>query len=273
MIDVKQLETIKNWLEFADALVINAGAGMGVDSGLADYRGDGGQWGQVEHDTAKSIFEVVNPEAFTKDPAFSWNLFAKRIKEYASKEPHEGFYFLKKWISKFNLDHFILTSNIDSHFQKAGFLEENIREVHGSLAYFQSSNPELSQKIWKNELKGEEIEKNVLNGIYPICTESQVLARPNVYMFRDGTYIKTRSEKQKNNFEQFLERNKGKNILVFEIGSGPHVQTIRMKTRMLKTKYGAKIIRINPKNYSIKTPNIGIAKGALESLKCIDNFL
>ena len=55
---MEKLDKIKNWLENANAVVINSGAGMGVDSGLADYRGNGGQWGQVENDTEKSIFEV-----------------------------------------------------------------------------------------------------------------------------------------------------------------------------------------------------------------------
>jgi SepF-like predicted cell division protein (DUF552 family) len=92
-------------------------------------------------------------------------------------------------------------------------------------------------------------------------------------MFRDNTYINTRSKEQEKNFKEFLERNKNKKIVVFEIGSGPHVQTIRAKTRMLKTEYGANIIRINPKDYIIKAPNIGIPKGALVALKEIDDYL
>jgi NAD-dependent SIR2 family protein deacetylase len=246
---------------------------MGVDSGLVDYRGNGGQWGQVERDTEKRIFEVVNPQAFLENPANSWKLFGQRIKEYTIKPPHNGFYILKSWISTYKLDYFCLTSNIDSHFQKAGFAEENIRELHGSLAYFQSSKPDLSKEIWKNELSGDEILLNAEKNIFPTCPNSKVYARPNVYMFRDSTYIKTRSEAQKQNFELFLERNKGKKILVFEIGSGSHVQTIRAKTRMLKIKYGADIVRINPKEYMIKAPNIGIPKGALAALTEIDNYL
>lgn len=42
---------------------------------------------------------------------------------------------------------------------------------------------------------------------------------------------------------------------------------------MLKTEYGAKIVRINPKDYAIKEPHIGIAKGALEALKEINLYI
>lgn len=270
---MNELETIKTWLENANALIINTGAGMGVDSGLADYRGNGGQWGQVESDTEKSIFEVVNPQAFTDNPAYSWKLFGQRIKEYAETKPHNGFTILKNWIHTYNLEYFCLTSNIDSHFQKSGFSEENIRELHGTLAYFQSSRPDLTREIWKNELSGDEIIANAEKDIFPTCPISKVMARPNVYMFRDDTYIDTRSKEQDKRFQKFLDKNKEKNILVFEIGSGPHVQTIRAKTRMLRTEYGAKIIRINPKDYNMKLPNIGVAKGALEALTEIDNYL
>ncbi len=267
------LATIKTWLENADALVINTGAGMGVDSGLADYRGNGGQWGQVESETDQSVFEVVNPKAFLDNPTYSWRVFGQRMKEYAETKPHNGFAILRNWIDTYQLDYFCLTSNIDGHFQKAGFAEENIRELHGTLAYFQSSRPHLTKEVWKNELTGNEILENAAKGIFPTCPVSKVMARPNVYMFRDDTYIDTRSKAQENKFKLFLERNKGKNILVFEIGSGPHVQTIRVKTRLLRTEYNANIVRINPKDYTIKAPNIGIAKGGLEALTEIDNYV
>ena len=270
----QDLQTIKNWLKEADALVITAGAGMGVDSGLADYRGEeGGQWGQVEAETEKTVFETVNPAAFLENPAYSWDLFGKRMEEYENTQPHQGFYILKEWIEKFNLDYFVITSNIDSHFQKAGFEEEKIRELHGSLAYFQSSNPKLSNKIWKTELTGKVIRLGIYDNRFPICPYSKVMARPNVYMFRDDTFVNTRTKAQEQNFQTFLKANEGKNIIVFEIGSGPHVQAVRMKTRLLKNKYKANVVRINPKDFKIKPPHIGIDTGALQALSEIHSFV
>lgn len=268
------LQSVANWLKEADAIVITAGAGMGVDSGLADYRGqDGGQWGKVETETEKTVFETVNPAAFLENPAYSWDLFGKRMEEYENTEPHQGFYILKKWIQKFDLDYFVITSNIDSHFQKAGFEEEKIRELHGSLAYFQSSNSKLSDKIWKNKLTGKQIQLGTYDNRFPMCPHSGVMARPNVYMFRDDTFVNTRTKEQEANFQKFLDKNKDKNIVVFEIGSGPHVQAVRMKTRFLKSNYDAKIVRINPKDFKIKPPHIGIDTGALKALTEIDDYL
>ncbi len=267
------MEIIKQWLEEAHAIVINAGAGMGRDSGLADYRGEGGQWGALETETGQSIFEVVNPQMFLDNPARAWGVFLKRMVEYERTTPHEGFQILLKWIKKYALDYFVLTSNIDGHFQKAGFAPENVRELHGSLAYFQSGHLEQSSALWRNEVPAETLLAQAEEGIFPLCPDTTLPARPNVYMFRDDTYINTISKEQEAFFQTFLERNADKNIVVFEIGSGPHVQTVRLKTRLLKTHHGAKIVRINPKDFAVKPPHIGIAEGALKALKDIDAIL
>ncbi len=269
-----ELQTIKLWLENAQAIVINTGAGMGRDSGLPDYRGEGGQWGAVETENdGKTVFDVVNPQSFIDNPKYVWEMFGSRLQQYHDTPPHEGFYILKKWIAKYNLDYFALTSNIDGHFQKAGFEENKVRELHGTLAYFQEQDTHISSKIWKNEISGNEIVENAKKGIFPISPFTGLPARPNVYMFRDATYVNTHSKAQDANFQAFLEKNKGKNMVVFEIGSGPHVQTVRIKTRMLKTEHNAKVIRINPNDFAIKPPHIGINKGALVALKEIDKIL
>ena len=62
-------------------------------------------------------------------------------------------------------------------------------------------------------------------------------------------------------------------MIVFEIRSGPHVQSIRKTTRNLGIEYKAKIVRINPKDFKIKEPHIGIDKGALEALSEIDRYI
>lgn len=38
-------------------------------------------------------------------------------------------------------------------------------------------------------------------------------------------------------------------------------------------EYKAKLLRINPKEYIIRAPHIGIAKGALKALTEIDGYL
>lgn len=268
----QQLKTIKSWLQTTDTIIINTGAGMGVDGGLADYRGSGGQWGNVESETGESIFDVMNPKSLEDKPEYIWQLFVKRMKEYIETDPHKGFFLLKKWIERFQLDYFITTSNIDGHFQKAGFDELRIRELHGSIFYFQCSIP-CKKHIWKVDYDLQQLDKEIRAKKYPRCPNCGEMARPNIYMFRDNTFLPNRDNQQKQRFNQFLDENENKSIVVFEIGSGPNVQSIRKNTRMLGLKYGAKIIRINPKDAKIKEPHVGVDLGALEALTKIDNYL
>jgi NAD-dependent SIR2 family protein deacetylase len=267
------LPIIKEWLIKADAMVILTGAGMGVDSGMKTFRGEDGSWGKIEAQNDKTIFELSNPEMFIQNPRWIWTLFAQRMKLYADTQPHKGFYILKSWLEKFELDYFILTSNVDSHFQKAGFEEERIRELHGSLAWLQSIQPQVFPGFWRNDLDLNTLEQSIAEGIFPMCADGQTMARPNVYMFRDFEYINTRSRSQDFHYQHFLTKNKGKNIIAFEIGSGLHVQTVRIKTRELISQYNAKVVRINPTDYKIKAPHIGIAKGALATLEEIQSYL
>jgi NAD-dependent SIR2 family protein deacetylase len=263
---------IFDWLTSAKSMVITAGAGIGVDSGLADYRGTGGQWGNVETEVDKSVFDVVNPKSFVENPKFGWKMYSTRLIEYSNTEPHAGFKILQNWIQRFNLDYFVLTSNVDNQFQKAGFKENNIRELHGSIFHLQCSIP-CSNQIWKHDFNLNTILTDIEKEKFPKCLNCGNILRPNVYMFRDNTYLSQRSNEQEARFQEFLKTNENNPMIVFEIGSGPHVQSIRKKTRMLGIDFNAKIVRINPKDAKIKEPHIGIAKGALETLLEIDEFI
>ena len=62
--------------------------------------------------------------------------------------PHEGFDILLNWAMQ--KDYFVFTSNIDGHFQLAGFAHHRIIECHGSIGYLQCTQP-CCNEIWKND--------------------------------------------------------------------------------------------------------------------------
>jgi NAD-dependent SIR2 family protein deacetylase len=123
----------------AEALVITAGAGMGVDSGLPDFRGNEGFWNAYPpyRQLGLSFIETANPAHFQRDPAFAWGFYGHRTNLYRSTVPNPGFTLLRNWMKRFQLNAFIFTSNVDGQFQKAGFSDEEILEVHGSIHYLQ----------------------------------------------------------------------------------------------------------------------------------------
>ena len=64
----------------ARALVITAGAGMGVDSGLPDFRGDEGFWNAYPpyRRLGLAFVDAANPRHFEDDPAFGWGFYGHR---------------------------------------------------------------------------------------------------------------------------------------------------------------------------------------------------
>ena len=78
-----------------DALLITAGAGMGVDSGLPDFRGDEGFWNAYPpyRQLGLSFINVANPRWFDDDPHLAWGFYGHRVNLYRATHPHPGFLF------------------------------------------------------------------------------------------------------------------------------------------------------------------------------------
>src|SRR5687767_6713263 len=83
----------------ADALLVTAGAGMGVDSGLPDFRGTDGFW-RAYPPIAKlglRFEQVADPHWFARDPPLAWGFYGHRLNLYRATEPHRGFGILLRW--------------------------------------------------------------------------------------------------------------------------------------------------------------------------------
>src|SRR3954447_18240817 len=93
----------------ADALLIGTGAGMGVDSGLPDFRGPQGFWRAypVYAKLGLDFQSMANPRWFRSDPTLAWGFFGHRLNLYRATQPHEGFGILKKWATNMRLGHFV----------------------------------------------------------------------------------------------------------------------------------------------------------------------
>ena len=67
----QQLAKAARAIRDAVVLIITAGAGMGVDSGLPDFRGDHGFWNAypMYRRLGLSFVQAANPEHFEQDPA------------------------------------------------------------------------------------------------------------------------------------------------------------------------------------------------------------
>jgi len=258
----------------ATALVITAGAGMGVDSGLPDFRGNQGFWNAypMYERLGLSFVQAANPEHFERDPHFGWGFYGHRTNLYRSTVPHAGFELLRQWIERYRLDHFIVTSNVDGQFQKAGFSEDRILEVHGSIHHLQCTVPCHAQ-IWPNTAAFEIDEATMRADRIPECPKCRRVARPNILMFGDYSWLHQRTSVQEDNFDTFLQANSSGQLVVVELGAGSAIPTIRSLSERLGYRQQARVIRINPREPQISAPHFAFACGAVETLSNIDKCL
>lgn len=258
----------------SDAIVITAGAGMGVDSGLPDFRGDRGFWNSypMYERLGLSFVQAANPTHFESDPAFGWGFYGHRMNLYRGTVPHLGFSLLQEWIGRFGLESFVVTSNVDGQFQKAGFPEDSILEVHGSIHHLQCIRP-CSSAIWENhEIIPVDFATMKARHI-PTCITCGATARPNILMFGDWSWLSERTATQERNFDEFITDNCGSRMVVVEMGAGTAIPTIRHTSERLGSRTGAKVIRINPREGQIAAPHISIPCAALEGLSGIEAVL
>ena len=248
-------------------LLITAGAGIGVDSGLPDFRGDEGFWRSypIAKQLGLNFQALANPKWFEINPKLAWAFYGHRLQLYRDTIPHEGFKIL------LNLPHnkFVVTSNVDGQFQKAGFVEEKIVEIHGSIHYLQCSEP-CGDHLWKNKEVIQIDMKNFEALNFPYCINCQKVARPNILMFGDFKFVGKRVLSQLENFNKWL-KSINKRLVIIEIGAGKAVPTIRNISEEIRDKYNGFLIRINP--IEADGGDIEIYEGALKALRKIAEYL
>ncbi len=258
----------------AEVLVVTSGAGMGVDSGLPDFRGEKGFWKAypMYERLGVTFVGAANPAHFIRDPEFGWGFYGHRANLYRSTEPHEGFRILRRWIERFQMEHFIVTSNVDGQFQKAGFREESVLEVHGSIHYLQCLQA-CTGEIWPF-VEEIPVDLETMRAMcIPRCVSCEGVARPNILMFGDFSWLSHRTDRQEGEFEMFLEENMGRGTVVVEMGAGSAIPTIRKLSERLGRRKGVTVVRINPREPWIDAPHLSMPVGSLAALRAIDDIL
>jgi NAD-dependent SIR2 family protein deacetylase len=252
-------------LKQADALLITAGAGMGVDSGLPDFRGTAGFW-QAYPALAQAglqFSEVACPDTFHHDPALAWGFYGHRLKLYRTTQPHAGFAILREFARNMAFGAFVYTSNVDGQFQQAGFSSDQIIECHGSIHYLQCLQG-CRGDIWSAsgfEPQVDEANCRLINSP-PRCPHCGGIARPNIFMFGDGYWLDERFRQQEARYDEW--RADRKNLVVIELGAGTAIPSVRYFSEY----QDGFIIRINPRepNLPARCRGVSLAMPALAAL-------
>jgi NAD-dependent SIR2 family protein deacetylase len=254
----------------ADALLIGAGAGMGVDSGLPDFRGPEGFWKAYPAFRGKEFAELSTPHWFETDPALAWGFFGHRLNLYREAVPHAGFAVLRRWSAAKPGGVFVFTSNVDGQFQKAGFADDFILERHGSIHFLQCVAG-CGREIWPGDDVQVEVDEATIRAVsdLPRCPACGALARPNILMFDDGEWDRLRAAEQLARYQRWLQSVHWRRVVAIELGAGLAIPTVRRECEAR----GQVLIRINPREPETPAGGIPIPLGARDALERIDALL
>jgi len=272
-------ERVARSLAQARALVITAGAGMGVDSGLPDFRGNEGFWRAYPafRDLGLAFQSLANPRWFRDDPALAWGFYGHRLELYRATVPHEGFQVLRRLTARMRHGAFVFTSNVDGQFQRAGFATERIVECHGAIDFMQCTGncgigifPADSFRL-KVDPASFRAEKPL-----PACPRCGKLSRPNILMFGDWGWDHSRTSVQERALADWVgglpEDVKGK-VVIIECGAGTSIPTVRHFSEEIAHSLDGLLVRINVREPEVPARHIGLPLGARAALEGIEAAL
>jgi len=256
----------------ADGLLVAAGAGMGVDSGLPDFRGNAGFWRAYPALAAEgtAFMDIASPLAFHAAPRRAWGFYGHRLALYRKTVPHAGYDLLRRWSGAMPHGSRVFTSNVDGHFQRALTPALHVDECHGSIHQLQCLRG-CTDTVWPASGFEPLVDaaRCELIGPVPACPHCGGIARPNILMFNDSAWIDARHERQEIRLRRWIERTR--RAVVIEIGAGLNIPTVRRFSERMVLRHNASLIRINPRESEIGgLAGIGIAGGALQTLAAID---
>ena len=246
---------------------------MGVDSGLPDFRGSEGFWRAYPPYArlGMAFSELADPEHFAEDPALAWGFYGHRLHLYRRTVPHPGFAVLRRWSER--LPTTVFTSNVDGHFQRAGFPADDVAEVHGSIHHLQCLHL-CGYGVWPADGVEVTIDEDTMRAVgeLPRCPGCGGLARPAILMFGDAGWDGSHASPALERHVDWLQAHRS-GVAVVEIGAGTALPTVRRRSELASAATGA-LIRINVREPEVRHGRgIGIPAPAAATLTAIDEAL
>ena len=223
-----KIEQLKQALNQADTIVIGAGSGLSTSAGFTyskerfeRYFGD-----FIERYGFKDMYSGgFYPFDSLEEYWAYWSryIYINRYM-YPPKPVYEDLLNLVK-----DKDYFVLTTNVDHCFQKAGFDKKRLFYTQGDYGLWQCSKP-CHNKTYDNEItvrKMLEAQKNmrIPNELVPRCPICGALMSMNLRV--DNTFVEDEGwHKASKQYQNFLQKYKDSCILFLELGVGGNTPVI-----------------------------------------------
>ena len=224
----EQIERLKAALQDCDAVVIGAGSGLSTTAGFT-YTGE--RFEQHFSDFAQKygIRDMYSGGFYpfpTKEEFWAyWSryIYINRYQD-APKPVYED---LLKLVQE--KDYFVITTNVDHCFQKAGFDKKRLFYTQGDYGLFQCSEP-CCQETFDNEAVIREMVKRqedmrVPTELLPVCPHCR---KPMTMNLRcDDTFVEDEGwHRAAERYENFLRTRNGQKILFLELCVGYNTPVI-----------------------------------------------
>lgn len=216
------LNKIKEKLENADAIVIGAGAGLSTSAGFT-YSGD--RFNKYFSDFKdKYGFEDMYTGGFYPYSSLEefWAFWSRNI--YINRymdAPKDTYSNLLKLVK--DKDYFVITTNVDHMFQKAGFDKKRLLYTQGDYGLFQCSEPchneTYDNKDIVKKMYDSQSNMRIPSDLIPKCPKCGKPMTTNLrcddsFVQDDGWY------KAMERYNHFINTHKNLNIVYLELGVG-----------------------------------------------------
>ena len=221
------IEKLKKALDECDAVVIGAGAGLSTSAGFV-YSGERFEKHFSDFEKKYSFHDMYSGGFYpyqTKEEFWAyWSryIFVNRYTDAPKPVYNELFDLVK------DKDYFVITTNVDHCFQKAGFEKKRLFYTQGDYGLFQCSVP-CHDKTYENEeiirrMVEEQKDMRIPAGLLPKCP---VCGEPMTMNLRsDDNFVEDEGwHEAAARYENFLRTRTGR-ILFLELGVGYNTPVI-----------------------------------------------
>lgn len=217
-----QIDKLRAALATADAVVVGAGAGLSTAAG---YTYSGPRFSRLFGDFAAryGFSDMYSGGFYPYDTLEEHWAFWSRYVMCNRYDPIPGRVYQQLLDLLRDRDYFVLTTNVDHCFQRAGFDKQRLFYTQGDYGLFQCSRP-CCQETWDNEdviraMVDQQSDLRIPSKLVPRCPHCGAPATMNLRS--DGTFVEDEGwHKAAARYSEFLRRHEGMRTLYLEIGVG-----------------------------------------------------
>ena len=223
-----QIERLKQALETADAVLIGAGAGLSTSAGLT-YSGERFERYFSDFHQKYRITDMYSGGFYpydTLEEYWAWwsrHIFYNRYVDAPLPVYQELLALVK------DKDYFVLTTNVDHQFQRAGFDKKRLFYTQGDYGLWQCSRG-CHNKTYDNEdtvrqMIDQQQDMEIPSELIPRCP---VCGAPMIMNLRcDDTFVQDEGwYAARNQYSDFVRRHKHGTVLYLELGVGNNTPVI-----------------------------------------------